>query len=385
MKRATMIKTAQGAMKRAVLGLAAAVVMGAGLGAHAELVGRWVSGAQSLSETSGYRVAGTHDGVAIGGNAGLLAYSSDVPAGFEGKSLDLTAGNVGVSINKSASTDTGYVNTYDDVIHSQFTVAFWAKGFPTTWNPWVAKGGENNIGWQVRRMENDPVAGFTMRGIDNDDGRGSPINVNNANWHHFAGVWSQATGTRTLYVDGVFSHTVSNNPSELMTLAPGSHLGLGARQVASGGGYDGYFAGKLFDVRIYNTVLSQSDVLLLIPPPMPAGLLATPGNAKVGLLWTPSLGATSYTVWTKNNTTLVEQTDTTTTANFSKTGLDNGTLYTFKVLATNSVGTSAYTAEVSATPAWARPRTFSPSASPAWAPPRLPAPTSSRMFRSARM
>ena len=122
------------------------------------------------------------------------------------------------------------MNTYDDVIRSKFTIAFWAKGFPGTWAGWVSKRGEDGIGWQLRRMGGDPIAGFTMRGIDNEDGWGSTINVNDTSWHHYAGVWNQATGTRTLYVDGVLSHVVNNAVGQMMNLAATKHLVLGARQ-----------------------------------------------------------------------------------------------------------------------------------------------------------
>jgi hypothetical protein len=226
-------------------------------------IGHWISGAANLSETSGYRAAGTHDGVAVGTPASL-AFSSEVPPGCAGQSLDLRAGNVGVMVSNSSTTDGGYLNTYDDVIRNKFTIAFWAKGFPGQWNPWVSKRGDDGIGWQLRRMGGDPFAGFTLRGISNEDGWGSSINVNDNSWHHYVGVWNQATGTRTLYVDGVFSHDVNNTVGQMMNLAAGKHLALGARE-QGGSGFDNYFAGLLFDVRLYSYPLSQSEVHGLIP------------------------------------------------------------------------------------------------------------------------
>jgi hypothetical protein len=327
-----------------------AILCGVGSAAQAGLVGHWLAGQPDLNETSGYRPAGTHDGVAVGPNAGSLTFSNDVPAGFSGKSLDLI-GNVGVSVANSATGDAGYLNTYDDGIRNQFTIAFWAKGFPGTWAPWVSKRGENGVGWQLRRMGGDPIAGFTLRGVDNEDGWGSSINVQNGQpaWHHYAGVWDQATGTRKLYVDGVFSHTVSNAIGQALNQAADKRLTLGAR--ADGGtGYEAYFSGKLYDVRIYDTPLTQNEIVALILIP-PTGLQAAPANGKVGLQWTAVPAATSYTVWTKNTVTSAEQTDTTADAFFTKTGLDNGTPYLFKVKATNSLGSSDYSAEVGATPA----------------------------------
>ena len=254
------------------------------------LIGHWLSGAASLAETSGHTPAGTHDGVAIGGNAGALNYSSDVPSDFTGlSSLDLSAGNVGVMVANSANTDAGYLATFDTEIATNFSIAFWAKGMPTEWNPWVAKRGEDGIGWQLRRMGNDPIAGFTIRGVDNDDGGGSSIDVNDGNWHHYVGIWNQPTGTRTLYVDGVLSHVVNNNPSQALALAANKHLALGARQ---GGGtdFEGYFAGLLFDVRIYNDAVSVARIQSLLTAPIVPPTLTIQGwtGNQVRISWPTS-------------------------------------------------------------------------------------------------
>ncbi|WP_367870736.1 LamG-like jellyroll fold domain-containing protein [Luteolibacter sp. Populi] len=227
------------------------------------LVGHWVSGAESLADTSGY-APGVHNGVAVG-NAASLAYSSDVPAGFSGKSLDLSAGNVAVMIQNSATTDgAGYQTTFDDQSRNQISVAFWAKGFPGEWSPWVAKGGEGGAGWQVRRVALDPVAGFTVRGLGNEDHGGSSVNVNNNDWHHFVGVWDQITGVRSLYVDGVLSHDV-NTLGDVMNMATGQHLVLGGRQT-DGVNFSNYFAGKLYDVRIYKQKLFAPQVQAIMAP-----------------------------------------------------------------------------------------------------------------------
>lgn len=325
--------------------------MVAGTSVRADLVGHWLSGPDNLTDSSGFKPAGTHDGVAIGSNAAAIAFSTDLPTGFTGKSLDLTAGNVAVSVANSATTDAGYADTYDQGVSSKLTVAFWAKGFPGTWAPWVGKRGEDGIGWQVRRFSNSSGACFTMRGIDNEDAGGSSINVNDSppKWHHYAAVWDQELGSRILYVDGVLSHEVFNATAQSTSLAAAKHLALGARQ-GGGADYEGYFSGLLFDVRVYNEALSETRVLDLIPPPVPQGLVVTPANLKAGLNWTPSFGATSYTMWTKNTVTNVEQTNLVTAPPYIKTGLTNGVLYQFKVLAANTGSSSAYSAVVSATP-----------------------------------
>jgi fibronectin type 3 domain-containing protein len=88
------------------------------------------------------------------------------------------------------------------------------------------------------------------------------------------------------------------------------------------------------------------------PPPAPTGLQATAGNAQVSLTWTASAGATSYHV--KRSTTSggpYTQVSAPTAANFTDTGLTNGTIYYYVVSALNAAGESANSAQVSATPA----------------------------------
>jgi hypothetical protein len=332
--------------------IGAAALFATATPARADLVGHWLSGAENLEDTSGFTAAGTHDGVAVGDNAGLLAYSTDLPPGFTtGKSLDLTAGNVAVQVANSATTDGGYLPTFDSGVSSQLTVSFWAKGMPGNWSPWVSKRGEEDIGWQVRRMGGDPIAGFTVRGVWDSDGWGSTINVDDipAKWHHFAAVWDQSSGTRTLYVDGVLSHVVSNPTDQTMNLAPGSHLVLGGRQ-NNNTGFEAYFSGLLFDVQIYNSALQQADVHNLIPQLAPVGLAATVGSQKVNLTWTPSVGATEYTISTRNGNTNAVTTDIVTEPPFLKEGLTNGVPYFFKILGTNGGGSGPYSDEISATP-----------------------------------
>ena len=318
--------------------------------ARAELVGRWFTGDESLADVSGFTDPGTHDGVAFGGNAGALAYSSDVPPGFTGKSVDLSAGNVGVQIANSATADAGYQGTFDEGVSCQLTVAFWAKGFPNDWSPWIGKRGEDNIGWQVRRFANSSGPCFTIRGLDNADGGGTATPVNTPiKWRHFAAVWDQSTGTRTIYVDGVVSHVVTNSFGQNMALAPNHHLILGGRS-GGGDGLENPFAGQIFDVRIYNNALTQPEVTDLIPQSAPTGLVATPGGSKVHLDWKPNTGAASYTVSTKNLNTNVEVTDVVTEPPFIKSSLSNGVPYEFKVLATNGAGNGPYSAVVNVTP-----------------------------------
>jgi fibronectin type 3 domain-containing protein len=86
-------------------------------------------------------------------------------------------------------------------------------------------------------------------------------------------------------------------------------------------------------------------------PAAPMGLAAVAGNAQVTLSWSASSGATGYYV--KRSTTTggpYTQIATQAAANFTDTGLTNGTKYFYVISAYNSVGQSANSAEVNATP-----------------------------------
>jgi fibronectin type 3 domain-containing protein len=86
-------------------------------------------------------------------------------------------------------------------------------------------------------------------------------------------------------------------------------------------------------------------------PAVPTGLAAAPGSAQVALTWAASSGATSYHL--KRATVSggpYTQIAAPTSASFTDTGLSNGTKYFYVVSAVNSVGESANSAEVNATP-----------------------------------
>jgi len=89
----------------------------------------------------------------------------------------------------------------------------------------------------------------------------------------------------------------------------------------------------------------------VVIPVVPADLSAVGGDARVGLLWTPSPGATSYnlkrsTVNGGPYTTI----GTTNISGFVDFGVTNGTTYYYVASAVNGAGESANSAQVSTTP-----------------------------------
>src|SRR5208283_874832 len=88
-------------------------------------------------------------------------------------------------------------------------------------------------------------------------------------------------------------------------------------------------------------------------PPVPRGLTAMAGDAEVTLIWAASSGATSYGLYRGTTPDGEGQTPIATGivgTFYSDTGLTNGTTYYYKVAAVDSSGTSALSAQASATP-----------------------------------
>jgi hypothetical protein len=90
-------------------------------------------------------------------------------------------------------------------------------------------------------------------------------------------------------------------------------------------------------------------------PSVPAGLTAAAGNTSVALSWSASTGTTPITYNVYRGTSSGGESTTPIATSVSSTsytdsGLTNGTTYYYKVSSTNSVTTSAQSAEASATP-----------------------------------
>ena len=90
-------------------------------------------------------------------------------------------------------------------------------------------------------------------------------------------------------------------------------------------------------------------------PATPTALTAAAGNTTVALSWTASSGSTPITYNVFRGTTAGGESATAvatgiTATNFTDTGLANGTKFFYVVSATNSIGSSAKSNEVSATP-----------------------------------
>ncbi len=224
------------------------------------LVGYWNFDG-TLSETSGYKAAGVHDGVAIG----AIQYGTSAAPGL-GQAITCNGSSTAVRVRNS-STDDGdgsYQDTFDAHLNvgKKMTIAFWAYGFPPTWGPWVAKQGEG-AGYQVRRFSDQSFGTFTIRGTGGDDDPSGSTNISTGQpkWMHYVAVWDGIAMTRKFYVNGVEDLGARRTNDSGSIAVPGTDsLTFGVRD---NNGLGTWFNGKIDDVAFWDTALDDTKVSLI--------------------------------------------------------------------------------------------------------------------------
>ncbi|MEN6309529.1 MAG: LamG-like jellyroll fold domain-containing protein, partial [Anaerohalosphaeraceae bacterium] len=164
------------------------------------------------------------------------------------------SGNKGMAFDSSVQTRLEVANeSYFDSLKSM-TVSAWVK---TTWaggdwRPVVCKGGEDNVGWMLRRYSNTGQANFTLRGTSAGDELASGVNVNDNTWHLLTGTYDGVI--RKIYVDGVLRNSVQDSGE---IAANDYKVFIGANP------WNSYYTGSIDDVRIYNYALASEEVAML--------------------------------------------------------------------------------------------------------------------------
>ena len=237
-------------------------------------------------------------------------------------------------------------------IQDDFTVAMWVKTTDTAGSAgaqwWNGKGlvdgevGGGGADWGTAIVNGKFVLGVGSTGGDTTIA--SSVNINDGTWHHIAATRDNTSGAMSVYVDGVLRGS-GTGPTGSRTFPPS--LRIGSLQTGNN-----FLNGTLDDVRLYDRILSASEIAgLVAPPAAPTNLVATIGDASVALSWSVSSNATSYFV--KRSTVsgsgyVVIATNA--SLAFTNTGLANGNLYYFVVSAVNAAGESTNSPEVSARP-----------------------------------
>lgn len=190
------------------------------------------------------------------GNTGTLNGSmtdSDWVNGKRGKALDFDGTNDYVDLGSSKT----YISST-----APFSTSFWfnAESSPNTYS--VILGLKTDLTNQLQ-IGYSSDSNFDFHVIFSGQGAGSGVfsNLPSANeWHHgiitFDGVDYQATGSYKIYIDGV---------SQSLTSASSSGGATNANAIGwrIGGVSTNYFKGKIDDVRIYDRVLSSTEVAAL--------------------------------------------------------------------------------------------------------------------------
>lgn len=221
--------------------------------ASAGLIHRW-----DFEEASGTTVldtAGSSNGTMI--NMAGTERSSDTPFGV-GKSLSFDA------------LSEHYVDFGASPIllesDSDFSVSFWYKGTQASqqseWGAfgllaWDSNGIAASLSLQQGRVLYSHYDGAWQTNIE------SSSFINNGEWNHVALV-NYADETADLWINGV--KEIDGEPSDISTNFRIQHLMRGHK--------DGYVAGALDDVRIYDHSLTSSEVASLSSVPEPHSLVA---------------------------------------------------------------------------------------------------------------
>jgi hypothetical protein len=193
------------------------------------------------------------------GNDGVLMGDPQFAAGMVGEAIDLDGVDDYV--------DLGNADLFD--ITGAMTVACWIKVdvFDKDWQAIVTHGDSS---WRIHRSGGTDNIAWGTSGAPTADITGT-ANVNDAEWHHIAGVF---TGTQKfLYVDGAVD--ASGDFAGSINSSAVHSVNIGENNQATGR----YFDGLIDDVRIYDVGIHALQVRDLMSPPAPAAIYAYEGDA----------------------------------------------------------------------------------------------------------
>jgi hypothetical protein len=305
-----------------------------------QLVARWFVGLSNQFDYSGFMPAHTHDAAAVMGAASgdtlvaggaLFTGAGATPAGFPGASLSLNAAYSVVISNSDAASDMlaggsggvptldpGYQSTFDDVIANRFTIAFWencpAAPSQGNWATFVSKGGDDNMGFQVRKngSGNNNTDDYNMHysGSHVNDITTTPSQLFANTWTHVAIVHDGFAGYRAIYINGVLEmeQTADFGP---WSQAKNHHLIIGSEEQPSGASYvlypddedNSYLKGSIYDFRVYNYALASSQISQLMTYASPTLSAKPVSGGKVQLSWSslyPGYAVETNSVLTSN-------------------------------------------------------------------------------------
>jgi len=220
------------------------VVLGTAGNASADLVGYW-----RLDDGSG-TIAYDSSG---NGHDGTLEGDPQWVAGMYGQALDFDGTDDYVDIGLGAGD-------YFTTLNSGFTVVGWINRastgtydivFGAGRNPVGTTAGDDNNGWKFGIDSSDVIKFTTLGILDYTSSVGVPV----GEWAHIAATFNEAGTEVQIYLNGTLVDTISGNgPANPAT---------GLYAVGFGGtGALEFFDGMLDEVRVYNQVLTDPEILV---------------------------------------------------------------------------------------------------------------------------
>ncbi len=168
-----------------------------------------------------------------------------------------TAGKINNGLNFSGNTNSYIIkNPVSNFPTSEITAEFWMKSSDTS-------NAGTPFSYATSASDNEfRIVDYTNFEID----RGSSsvvtgISANDGAWHLIAVTWKASDGNLILYKDGINVYTGTLASGEPIT--SGGSLVLGQDQDIIGGGFELYqaFKGLIDEVKVYNRILSASEIL----------------------------------------------------------------------------------------------------------------------------
>jgi CSLREA domain-containing protein len=143
-------------------------------------------------------------------------------------------------------------------LSSAITIEAWvlAPDFaddPDNFSPIVAKG---DSAWRMQRHSNSDNAAFGTSGLSNVDQVGNDV-IDGGAWHHIAATFSDATDTKTLYVDGAVDAQDAATTGSISTNGQPVRIGNNSEVTTR------FWGGLIDEVTLYNRALSAAEIAAL--------------------------------------------------------------------------------------------------------------------------
>jgi hypothetical protein len=287
-----------------------------------------------------------NDGTLMGGAVIDNANHAAVPAGNPASvGLTATSGQLVAAPDSPSLSLTGSL-TLSAWIRPTAAPGGTQKGIIEKWD-W---SGTYAFAGYMMRLDSANYLSFAVCGAAGNTGISTaPRAVSTSVWTHVAATYDSASGAMTMYVGGNPDPTTGTS-----TTGPPTD---GTSELHLGDDYGGnLFAGNIDEARIYDRVLTQAEIgILMNGQPAPTGLVAAGAAGQIDLTWNPAAGAATYSLLrgtaSGTYTTVVNGI---TGTSYSDTTVTPGTPYFYVVVAV-SVMVSPYSNESSATAAPAGP------------------------------